>query len=1195
MAWPGEKETKEAMNPLDILHLNRKDGENRDPLCFGTRNVGEVVRSFGTEHPMHPYLETYLFSQSPKEGLYHHLGTSVRGQDVGPIFDAMLGIHIFMGGINSRTGFTSSENNFCILAPLVLFRGKQKFSCRFLSYPTYTLAPATVRSDAVKLPAESFAVEFSVDMFAVKISLEPEANLLCTPEARMVEYMFRKKQAEQSIDQTMQEHITHALANCPTLTMWRLRTETPKLDSLLSSKDTLHAFVYGEIQRQVNEFCAWSLDPVSLDGALQDAYESLMIENRSGSRPNCVVTTPEIADAIATVESVPFGPVDVLYTVRTGSEQQEFSPADVQPYEGVSKKVSLSTSGITVSGRLLPILHIPHLSRETKTRYNVFEHAENFWCFNEVGFLSEATMTVADYKAVDRTTIRVTDLHKGEDGSFSMRDCQRFGGSLLPQTYNRFRYEEMLRRNYGLLPMLSGCTSEAGLIDAIGKRLPENSPYNYFFPSPKVRLRVNAAEGSCPFRSTGIFGNRPSFDNWHPPRGDVEAAKDWVAKRFRLKMEVLEEMYTYLKKCAEIPWDMGDVRLLREINAKFPRGADLCNSVGLSSADAADDEDVMRVVVDLIKNKGYSKFVGVPRFLDALATVAMRLLQDPEKLEKAADLPVDDLFMKRTVANDLQRIVSFREKLFACSRKLWHSGLRVDLADGVLTDCPPTTPVYDIPGRQEGESGCGESCSGEARTAYCFYLLCIAPLVFKYVYSAEDEEEEEGAELASSSVEYRFANPESLKSDNRKMESFIQPFYRQGFLTGVPVFVDAARDSRPPRDVSAFDPLYRFELDILRNSEFLGSRSENFFDHFVSHRYQYLRDVEDEPFAVKVVAAFLNMMRYVPNVERHIGHDCLMNRKFRIVRQCSLQVGMVGVYRGGKENMMYAVGNLSTVTKQTAHNGIEIVQRVQGNCFVIDPLSAGRVLPNAVSKGLNSGMTSTLANVHGHVEGTSRLPDKWWINMAYVVEGLPGSHPLNDQHHFIPLNGRHAKENLNDAGFDLTKPDHVAPCPGGWHAENMYSLRGYSEAHLVLGVLVQGCQLSLPLYDDRRDARGLVTMHRQATAERKEMAGKIVERVDLEHPTYTAFTGCSNIGFLEKQRYNSMDATSRFAGEAWASKSPLKQHSCSDHRFVETLYINHRRTDRGLKVLNPTGVGYDETAAPFRTGVKGRFTTERSK
>ena len=1182
------RKEKGAMNPLDILHLNRKDPENRDPFRFGTRNVGEVVRSFGSEHPMHPYLESYLFSQSPKEGLYHHLGTSVRGQDVGPIFDAMLGIHIFMGGINSRTGFTSSENNFCVLAPLVLFRGKQKFSCRFLSYPTYTLAPATVRSDAVKLPAESFAVEFSVDMFAVKISLEPEANLLCTPEARMVEYTFRKKQAEQSIDQTMQEHITHALANCPTLTMWRLRTETPKLDSLLSSPDTLHAFVYGEIQRQVNDFCAWTLDPVSLDGALQDAYESLMIENRSGSRPNCVVTTPEIADAIATVDRVEFGPTDVLYTVRTGPDQGEFSTADIQPYDGVSKKLSVSTSGITVSGHLLPILHVPHLSRETKTRYNVFEHAENFWCFNEVGFLSEATMTVADYKAVDRTTIRVTDLHKGEDGSFSMRDCQKFGGSLLPQTYNRFRYDEMLRRNYGLLPMLHRCTSEAGLIDAIGKRLPENSPYNYFFPSPKVRLRVNPGDESCPFRSTGIFGNRPSFDNWHPPRGDVEAAKDWIAKRFRLNVEVLEEMYTYLKKCAEIPWDMQDVHTFWEINNSIPHGGDLCKSVGVDR----DNEHVKKLVDDLITNKGYSKFVGVPRFLDALATIAMRLLQNPQKLEEAANLPPDDLLLKRTVANDLQRIVSFREKLFACSRKLWHSGLRVDLADGVLTDCPPTTPVYDIPD-QGGEYSGVQTCSREVRTAYCFYLLCIAPLVFKYVYSAEEAGHE--AQLESK-VEYRFANPESLKSDSRKTESFIQPFYRHGFLTGVPVFADAARASDIYlEDVSAFDPLYRFELDILKESHVMGSRSANFFDHFVSHRYQYLRDVEDEPFAVKVVAAFLNMTRYVPNVERHLGHDCLMNRKFRIVRQCSLQVGMVGVYRGGKENMMYAVGNLSTVTKQTAHNGIEIVQRVQGNCFVMDPLSVGRVLPNAVSKGLNSGMTSSLANVHGHVEGTSRLPDKWWTNMAYVVEGLPGSHPLNDQHHFVPLNGRHAKENLNDAGFDLTKPDHVAPCPGGWYAENMYSLRGYSEAHLVLGVLVQGGQLTLPLYDDRRDARGLVTMHRQATAERKEMAGKIVERVDLEHPTYTAFTGCSNIGFLERQRYNSVNLTSRFAGEAWASKSPLKQHSCSDHRFVETLQINHRRTDRGLKVLGSTGVGYDETAAPFRTGVKGRFTTERSK
>ena len=1169
------------MNPLDILHMNKRDKDNRDPFCFGTDNVGQIIRSFSTEQPMHPYLETYLFSQSPKEGLYHHMGTSLRGQDVGPIFDAMLGIHIFMGGINSRTGFTSSENNFCILAPLVLFRGKQKFSCRFLSYPSFTLAPATVRSDAVKLPAESFSVEFSVDMFAVKISLEPETNLVCTPEARMIEYNFRKEQAERSIDQTMQEHITHALANCPTMTMWRLRTETPKLDSLLSCVDTVHEFVYGEIQRQVNEFCSWSLDPVSLEGALQDAYESLMIENRSGSRPNCIVTTPEIADAIATVQNVQFEPTDVLYTVKTASEQDEFMAGDIRPYEGVSKKVSLTTKGITVAGQLLPILHVPHLSRESKSRYNVFEHGESFWCFNEVGFLSQGSFNVNDYRSVDRTTIRVTDLHKGEDGSFSMRDCQKYGGGLLPQTYNRFRYEELLRRNCGLLQLLVRETDETGLIERIGKALPPNSLYNFYFPSPKVRLRLGEEEG-CHFRSAGIFGNRPSFDNWHPPKGDIEAAKDWMAKKFRLNVDVLEQMYIYLKKCSEIPWEQKDVDLMNRLNADHPKGKDLGQSIK--------ETNTRELVHDLIHNKGYSKFVGMPRYLDALATLAMHLIQNPMELAEIAGVDPNDMLVIRTMGNDLQRIVNLRANLFACSRKLWHTGLKVDLKDGVLTDCPPSMPIYDIPPNVRYALDQSDECDNESRTAYRFYLLCIAPLVFKHVYTSKEDLEVTN----SPSVDYRFTNPEwSHTPDRRKEEYFRQPYYRNGFLTSVPVSIP--QDSSAVEEVSAYDPLYTFDLDVLRDDAFKCSRNNNFFDHFVSHRYQYLRDTEDEPFAVKVVAAFLNMMRYVPNVEKHVGHECLMNRKYRIVRQCSLQVGMVGVYRGGKENMMYAVGNMSTVTKQTAHNGIEIVQRVQGNCFIVDPLSAGRVLPNSVSKGLNSGMTSTLANVHGHVEGKTRLPDKWWTNMAYVVEGLPGTHPLNDQHHFLPLNGRHTQENLNVSGFDLSKLDHVGPCTGGWYAENMYSLRGYSEAHIVFNILMQGHHLTLPLYDERSENRGLAYMHRKSTCERKEMAGKIVERVDLENPVFTAFSGCSNIGFLEKQRYNCLDATSRFASETWMSKSPLKQHSCSDHRFVETLYLNHRRTDKGLKVLDAGGYQYNELSAPFRTGVKGRYTTEQTK
>ena len=596
------------MNPLDILHMNKQDPDNKDPFNFSTKNIGEIVRSFNTDNPTHPYLETYLFSQSPKEGLYRHMGTSIKDPDVGKVFDALLGIHIFMGGINSRTGFTSTENNFCWLCPIVLFRGKQTFSCRFFSYPSYTLAPSTVRSDAVKLPAESFGAQFSVDMFAVKISVEPETNLICRPEDRLVEYMLRKEQAERSIDQTMQEHITHALANCPSMTMWRLRTETPKLDSLLSCTDTLHEFVYGEIQRQVNEFCSWSLDPISLNAALQDAYESLMIENRSGSRPNCIVTTPEIADAIATVDNIQLDPMDVLYTVRNMSDQDEFMTRDIQPYNGVSKKVSITTKGIMVAGQILPILHVPHLSRESKSRYNVFEHAENFWCFNEVGFLSQGSFNVSDYKSVDRTTIRVTDLYKGEDGSFSMSNCLKYGGGLLPATYNRFRYEELLRRNQGLFKLLAKETNDTGLIDLIGKPLPSNSLYNFYFPSAKVRYQSDV-DPHCHFRSTGIFGNRPSFDNWHPPRGDIEAAKDWIAKKFRLNMDTLEHMFVYLKRCSEIPWEQKDIKLLQDLNKTFPKGADLCKSI---IDEKNMDDNMKEVVIDLINNKGYSKYVGIP-------------------------------------------------------------------------------------------------------------------------------------------------------------------------------------------------------------------------------------------------------------------------------------------------------------------------------------------------------------------------------------------------------------------------------------------------------------------------------------------------------------------------------------------------------------------------------------------------------
>jgi len=1194
------------LNNVDILRINEEDRENQDPFKFRD-GIVPLVRSIDTMNPMHSILKNYLYSQSPQNSMYHSKGTSIRGQDTGPLQDAVLGINIFMGGINSHTGFTSKENDFSILAPIVLFKGKQSFTCKWQNYPVFTVGLATVRSDAPTLPAESFSVEFSVDMFAVKIVIEPETNLLCLPEERLREYLLRKEQVERSINQTMQEQITHALANCPTTTISRLRKESPNLSKLMMSPTQLvRDLVYGEIQKEAMDFCSWTLDPMSVRGLLQDIYESLMQEDRSGSTPNFIVTTPETADMIAT-DNVVTAPTDVLYTVQMRDDAGEFYPGQIRPYQGVSKTVSLSTNAIRVNGKVIPILKVPHLNNQSGKRYNTFEHTETFRVFNEIGYYSRCNATVGDHKATDRTQIRVTDLHNGSDGTFTMDDCMKRGGGLLHATYNRFQYERMLKKQNGLLQYLTDQTNERGLIDLIGGKLPKDSPYNLYFPSPKVSFQLERddnGQGTCHFRSTGVLGNRPSFDNWHPPAGDLEAAKDWMAKKIHLQDGDLDSILDYLKHCAEIDWNDDDVELLHNMNQRRKKGQDI---IDLVNKDGVADGELTRMIEDMIKNKGYTKFIGVPRIADALATIANKMLQYPVFLCTMAGITdVDDIFAKRAVAADLEKIVDFRSKLFALSKRFMSMAHRIDLPCGFLTECPPIIPVYDLPDDLRELQDMHQSCTGdvrEVRAAYTLYLLCIAPLVFRHVYTisqSDREEEEEEEEDENHLAEYVFTNPDvkNVRGEKRR-ESFLQPVFLNGFLSSVSpnVIIKPERPGKSRRekgltvrDVTAYDPLYSFDVSYIHDKRY--RRSMNFFGHFLSHRMQCLRQVNDESFSTKVTAAFINMISYTPSVETSIGHTCLMNRKYRIIRECGVEVDMVGMYRGGKENMMYAVGNLSNITKQTANNGIMVTERINGNCFIMDPQSSGRVIPNAVSKRLSHGMTSAIADIHScQDKGSFCLAPNWWRNMAYVVEALPGQHPLFDQHHFIPLNGRHLKENLNVNGFNLTKVDPIGKgC--GWFAENMYSLRGYSEAQIVLGDML--AKHKVPLYDDSVRFDGFRNLHDKATVERKEMAGKVVEKT-VEQPVHTIFTGTSNIGFLERQLYNITDSKSCFLHDSWPSKSPLKEKSCSDSRFVETLYLNHRGSDRGLKVLDGYNRGFDERTQPYMTGVKGQFMTENAK
>ena len=98
----------------------------------------------------------------------------------------------------------------------------------------------------------------------------------------------------------MQEQICHALSNCPSMSMMRVKKDEKKIKDLLLNPAGLRDFVYDHIQVESTEFCSWTLSPVNTSGALQDAFLSLVSDSKRGQEPTFVVTSPEIADYIST-------------------------------------------------------------------------------------------------------------------------------------------------------------------------------------------------------------------------------------------------------------------------------------------------------------------------------------------------------------------------------------------------------------------------------------------------------------------------------------------------------------------------------------------------------------------------------------------------------------------------------------------------------------------------------------------------------------------------------------------------------------------------------------------------------------------------------------------------------------------------------------------------------------------------------
>lgn len=1122
--------------------------------------MANSIRSFSTEQPWHPALASYLLGRDAGPIISRNMGHSIKAADVGPTADCLLGRSLFLGSLNSRTGFCSNKNNFSIMCPVVLFAGKQTFTCEIINYPTCMAGPVTARSDGRALPAMRAKTTVAADMIGLKVELEPETNLICDPRARYEEYMRRTIQCEKSFSQTMQLQICSGLSKCPSMSMMRAREQKSRIDSLMHNPKQLKTLLYSWINQEKSEWCHWTLLGVKYEAALEEAFLSLLSDSEKGQEPNYVVTTPEIADFIASgAKKIISG--DAMYTVAYPEEKGDsgvppdvFSTSMLVPYKGVSKEIVCEVSTTRVMNKELPVLQVPHLACLGKGTDNPFEKKESFWVFNEIGYFSgQRNATVEDFRAGNRTAINVTDLHLGRDGIFTMDQCLKQGGGLLPATYDRLQYDEMLLANPGLKNFLTNRTNSTDLLGCIGKPLPLSSPYVLYFPSPKVRFKPGqpaGAIGASNFRSTGIFGNRASFPNFHPVEGDLEAAKDFLARKFNLKSTELDMLFSYLVRCGELDFTQRDIEAFLAIDKKFP-------TVQALKKAALTDEDVNHFLRDISKNRGLFKLAGVPRFMEGFSHLCNLAMQ-----EKTVKKGEDD-------TDALQLLVRAREELKRIAIRYAGIVSRVDAPDGLMTDCPGSVPLGDFHLNQPAP----DSWDHEQKAMYKTLTLVFNPLCFSKLINVVCDKENKVP-----FVTYRLPGFTNRPNYNAAEETFQQPYFARAIPTNrdISSFKAAAEAYQRTAkagttikvvDVTAYDPLYEFDIDVLRQAK--HSRDENFFDHFVSHRYDCLRKTTDEPPMVRATAALLCMFKYTPTIERVLGHDCLMNRKYRIFRQCCITVGMVGLYAGGHENMIYACGNLSTQVTPTANNTIDIMHRMFGNPFIMDPMSCGRTLPNAVSKGLEWGMTSVMEDMTAHLGDSRdfRLPQHWYRNSAFVVEGLPGMHPIRNQDEFIPGNGRHISENYNSAGFDLCQLDKI----GQVFTENPYATKYYSEAHLVFGKLFR--KNHVPLYDREPAGNGLENLVVRGNKERELMAGTVVMKTTT--PPSAVFSDRSNICFLERQE-NLGDKE-----DAWTSKSPLKENSNSTPQFAQALRLNCRRADTGFRNVHDGRLQ--------KTGLKGLY------
>lgn len=1080
---PANPRTFFAVAPTkDPLGYIRSENESASPLALSGAALYNHGKGF-----VHSGLIGLLRGGSFGEGVdhvkYDHSG-SVTLEETTPMNIMALAPRILFGATNTHDGYLSGHNDLSIVFPIVFFDNhRQKILMQEKAYRDAVLPETTVRSLVPNLRHSERSCQFFMREIGGGIDMAIESIVHGDTDLVREEVLRRIKHLESSFANTLNVHMTNALATAPSLIChWLMQSLNEATEVANGTHPNPAVWINKVLTQQLTSFCPSQLRGVSKRKPIRDLKNSLAFtSSEDDQRPIVLATTATVAEMLMeNNNTVEFPDSQRLFYYKENGNRMvaEYRPLQTYPDVGIRKSCVLPA--VQVDGRKLPILKMPDQRNEQGNSRSSFVSYVSAMFAVPIGYALRHVPPISKFQEVDFNAVRMTVFDQGgEDGEMQWhRDILRRSGLNDPALFDPHEYDKtmlILEGGEAAARAFQGCFRGQNAYDekvfsptgitardpefnlcvsnhvlyvgkSFGRTIPEDSTYSGIDPNSKFRL-------------TGIDGNRPLCN----AMGYLQAARSALANILNVNTEAESVFAPYLEACLRIPFDVYDVTKGKEgeVNDLAVLGwlttiSDLESFVLAQLRLDGQDMDLhlIHILKSLFQGSGISKWMNVPRVLFAILEAANLGVFSPTLHTVMETIVGVDQFLDKAKYQevlDFLRSVNSKMDTFCVAAMQSNGENYTNVSNYIFQQIFTVVPVANLPeATDRSPATCDRQLSEKKLWLKRMFLETVMNLLSSRMYTVTDLPKEAPVQAIT---KYRFQYQVQVHNKQKRCEVYEQPFFVGGFYTTYE-YDSRSREDLKLQEVTDFHPL----LSGKPSTATAEHRMNNFYHSHVSRHFVDLRQMCGVPLCERVVAALAclrphtpaNALAVHPRVQTHTAAHIVRHGTFETHRLVAIRVGD----RDNMYNGFIACASPVLTYKRNSNGGTALNVFLQTASVLPNKENNTCQIPHYFCKGCKRGMGHRMADIQGCLDGKTKLKSDVFEDEAFAVS-VPSCFSSNEfDVPFFPVDGVYGQSFFKGTTL-CDRPDAVHTMDGAYSYNPMTRSNSPSEILVLNRRLVE--------------------------------------------------------------------------------------------------------------------------------------------